>query len=263
MSLIVIKLGGSIITYKSNSKPRIRKSNIRRLAKEISQIYKEDHQIVLVHGSGYGHYLAKKYNLHRKDNSADRRFAVSLIDQKTLELTSFIINELLKIKLPAICFPPHALVNQSAGTLTDFNTKEVTSALGRKFIPVLSGEVVLDDKWDSSVLSGDITTCFLAEKLNADKIIFLTDVDGVFDSNPKKNKEAQLIPLINNGNINLVMENLTSHNSHDVSGEMKGKILSIQKSLNNKTVIITNGLRPMILLKALGQSPVGTTLHLG
>ena len=191
MSLLVIKLGGSIITYKNNPKPRLRKSNIKYLAMEISEIYKKGHKIILVHGSGSGHHFVKKYNLHKPDKSRNRNLEISLIDQKTLELSSFLINTLLENRVPAIYFPPHTMTIQSEGNLVDFNTQEIELALNQNLFPVLPGEMVLDDNWGSSVLSGDITTCFLAKKLNADKVIFLTDVDGVFDSNPKKNKRAK------------------------------------------------------------------------
>jgi isopentenyl phosphate kinase len=59
--------------------------------------------------------------------------------------------------------------------------------------------------------------------LNATDLVFATDVDGVYDSDPKKNPAAHLIPEISLG------EGLasTSSTSMDASGAMRGKIEAI------------------------------------
>src|SRR3989344_1630912 len=254
--MIIIKLGGSVVTRKSSSSQKIRKSNIKRLAKEISEIYK-NHKIILVHGAGYGHYIAKQYNLHTANISPERKLGFCLTDHRMLQLSSSIMNELLTHQIPALFFPPHSITKQSAGKLVEFDTTQIQSALKQDLVPVLSGDVVLDDKWNCSVLSGDTIVCYLARKLKANKVIFLTDVDGVFDKNPKISKNAKLISLVNNKNVNQVLKNLTSHNNFDVSGEIKGKIEAIKAYLPKHAVVIANGLRSKYLLEVAAGSPIG------
>ena len=51
--LVIIKLGGSVITYKESKTPKARLSVIKTLAKEIAQIVRiGKYRIVLVHGGG-------------------------------------------------------------------------------------------------------------------------------------------------------------------------------------------------------------------
>ncbi len=61
--LLIIKLGGAVVTFKDSPIPKARISIIRRLAKEIRQLSDKDLQIILVHGAGYVHSPVKKYHL--------------------------------------------------------------------------------------------------------------------------------------------------------------------------------------------------------
>jgi isopentenyl phosphate kinase len=65
--LIIIKLGGSVITKKSENKLEIETKNLRRLCKEIAFAKKKlKCKFVIVHGAGpFGHFYAEKHRLHR------------------------------------------------------------------------------------------------------------------------------------------------------------------------------------------------------
>jgi aspartokinase-like uncharacterized kinase len=48
----------------------------------------------------------------------------------------------------------------------------------------------LEHSWD---VTSDSIAAYIASRLNADKVIFATDVDGIFTSDPKKHSDAKLI----------------------------------------------------------------------
>ena len=63
LGLIIIKLGGSVVTYKDSPTPKARLSTIKNLSEELSKLHK-NYQLIIVHGAGsFGHPLAKKYRL--------------------------------------------------------------------------------------------------------------------------------------------------------------------------------------------------------
>ena len=261
--IIIIKLGGSVVTFKGSQFPKARISTIRRLASEIQQIDKKRYQLILVHGAGsFGHPLAKKYNLIQglKDQNSCIGFAETA--QAMVKLNQIIMLALHKCGLPAINLPPHTFITQTNNRLDEFDTSLIKNLLKKGFIPVLYGDPVIDKKLGCSILSGDVIIPYLAKKLKAEKVIFLTDVDGIFDDDPKKNSRAKLIREVNNDNLDQVLYNIKIGDRDDVTGEMAGKILAIQKNLKGKKVIITNGLKPKSLLKAMDQNPAGTMLHL-
>lgn len=261
--LIVIKFGGGVITDKTKDTPTPNKKNINSLAKQLSQISLSGrYKFIIVHGAGsYGHPLAKKYGLSKGMYSENQRYGFSLVSQKMLELNLLIVKSLQEQKLPAVGLPPHSFVTQSEGKLKKIDHKIVKYLLRGNQIPVLYGDGVLDDKWGCSILSGDTIVSHLAKKLKAKNVIFLSDVDGIYDSDPKKNPEAKLIKEINNENLNQILEGITANNPNDVTGEMRGKILEIKINLQGVLVQVLSGLKTGTLGKAAEQGLGGTRLQ--
>ncbi len=260
--LVIIKLGGSIITDKSKSTPTPRLENINNLSSEISELYKSGrYKFILVHGAGsYGHPIAKKYSLHLGMKTEEQSMAFSEINQIMLDLNKIIMESLIKYHLPVVNFIPHTFISQSAGKLRGFDYQLIKAALFKNRIPVLYGDCVLDNKWGCSILSGDTIVSYLAKKLTAKKIIFMSDVDGIYDSDPKQNPQAKLISQINNNNLSEVLQGLTLNNKFDVTGEMKGKILRIKQDLREIEINIVNGLKTDSLEKVMLLNQIGTRL---
>lgn len=264
--LLVVKLGGSVVTFKNSSRPKARITVIQRLAEEIKQLVEtHEYRLILVHGAGsFGHPLAKKYGLFRGMKTKKQKLGFGLTDQKMIELNSLIVSALLKNQVPAVGLPPRAFITQTAGKLESFDYSLIQAYLQEGIVPVLFGDVVLDTQWGCSVISGDTIIPYLSKQLQADKVIFLSDVDGIFDSDPKKNPEAKLIKEINDENIAQVLEGITANNSHDVTGEMQGKIVKLKNSLRGSKIFILNGLRSKSLKQAIEEHKrVGTCLLFG
>ena len=261
--LVIIKLGGSVITDKSKSIPTPRLENINNLSSEISDLYKlGKYKFILVHGAGsYGHPIAKMHSLYLGMKTVKQKMAFSKINQAMLDLNKIIMQNLIKKDLPVINFIPHTFIIQTAGKFTGMQIKSINQCLINNQIPVLYGDCVLDSKWGCSILSGDTIVSYLAQKLGANKVIFMSDVNGIYDSDPKQNPQAKLIRQINNKNLAKVLTGLTSYNKFDVTGEMKGKILKIKKDLRSIEVNIINGLNKNNLKKIMQQNQIGTRLQ--
>lgn len=262
MSLIIIKLGGSVITYKNSRKPKPRIKVIKKLANEILSLHQKDYQIVLVHGGGsYGHNLAKKYDLVKGLITRKSIIGLAKTLQSMAKLNSIIMDTLERANLPTVSFAPHSFMTQNNGKLINFDTSIIENVSRSGFIPVLYGDGVIDEKLGCSIVSGDSIATYLAKKMEAKELIFLSDVDGIFDDNPLKNKAANLINSISNKNFKNVLKNINRHNHNDVTGEMKGKILSIKENLQGKRVLIVNGLIEGNLSKSAQGQTVGTVIH--
>lgn len=260
--LIVIKLGGSVITDKNSQKPKANLSVIKRLAKEIGQIYRQGkYRLILVHGAGsFAHPLVKKFNLHLGVKSDEQKQALSLTHQQLSQLNNLVLNALTKNQVPAISFPPHAFITQRDGELFKFNCSLIKKALESGLVPVLFGDMVPDETLKFSVISGDTIAPYLAKKLKAELVIFLSDVDGIYTSDPKKNPKAKLIPLITNQNYKKVMVGLTTGERNDVTGGMLGKILAIKNNLPGIKVLVTKRLHVQQLTLSAAQVPNGSML---
>lgn len=258
--LLVIKLGGAVITDKDSFTPKIRIAVIKNISRQIRQLIDAGYKIVLVHGAGYVHHAVKQYKLHHRLKSAKPTPAVCLAIDSIISLNLVIIKQLLRAQLKPIQLSPHTFIIQSASKLKKFNISIIRKFLEQGFIPILHADIVLDDLFGLSILSGDTIACYLAKKIKADQVIFLSDVDGVYTSNPRKKPSAKLIPKITNRNFNQVLKGLTPTNSADISGEMRGKILQIKRYLSGIPTFITNGQNPKVLAHLVNGDPIGTRL---
>ncbi|MBI4028931.1 MAG: isopentenyl phosphate kinase family protein [Candidatus Blackburnbacteria bacterium] len=263
----IIKLGGSVITHKDQSVARVRKSTLLRLVKEVKNAKKvlPKAGFLIVHGAGsFGHPLAKKYNLAAGMRTHEQTLGFSLTTQAMLKLNSFVVSAFHKQNLPAVSFPPHTFVSQSGREIERFDIQLIEQSLEKGQIPVLFGDMVLDKTQGCSILSGDTIVSYLSKKLKVDKVIYLSNVDGVFEKDPRINPSARLIPSVGNKNLEDVLSLLlTSSNggkSNDVTGEMYGKLLSVRKFLPQVKVYVANGLKKGVLENILLNKKVRSTL---
>lgn len=265
--LLIVKLGGSVITHKESSTPRARIRVIKRLAREVKELIDKGYKLVIVHGTGsYGHPIVKKFNLHKGTKTPRQRLAYAQTLSQLLALNEIVIGELVGRGVPAVALAPRSFVTQSEGKFGGFDHKIIDSYLETDHVPVLFGDAVLDDQWGCSILSGDTIVSYLAQKLKARTVIFLSDVDGVFDKDPQKGSSAHLIKEITDKNFQEVIKLLDSSNSasHNVTGEMRGKIAAIKNNLSETQVYIVNGLKEgNILRKTVEGDWSGTRLYFG
>ncbi len=233
----IIKLGGSIITDKES----YRKVNLK-LLKELCNVLSESKgKKILIHGAGsFGHILAIKSSLDRPGSIKGKETAISRVIADVLELNSIMTDELNKKGVRAISVSPHAIYN---GKKPDFKIVELLLKNG--FVPLLHGDIVLSNG-KYRIISGDEIALDLSRKFSSDSVLFVTDVDGLYDSDPKTNKNAKFIPSIRSKDISIV------DTGRDATGSMAGKMERIKKMvLYTDRVVILNGKRPERLLTCL------------
>jgi isopentenyl phosphate kinase len=221
--IIVIKLGGSALTDKSRIyTPRIR--NLRQAAKEIAGVCKS-HSVILVHGAGsFGHIPVEKYRLAHGFNGPKQLEGLAITKSKLLEWESILNRAFLKERIPLVPFFASDFVVTANGRILSADLKPLQSWLRLGCVPTVGGDIVPDSRQGFSILSGDQLAVHLAVKFKAKRLIFATDVDGIFDSNPKLNRKAKLLLNLSNLSASQLVMNATSRTTPDVTGGMAGKI---------------------------------------
>lgn len=107
----------------------------------------------------------------------------------------------------------------------------------------------------------DSLSAQIARMVRAERLVLLTDVDGLYDSDPKKNKSARLIPYkknISQLDLRKVAKNSMSSKG---TGGMYSKLLAAQMA--NKNGITTHFLRgdyPLNLIQLAGGARIGTQI---
>lgn len=247
-----MKLGGSVLTDKSAYRtPRL--ENLTRLAKELATA---QGGLVVIHGAGsYGHVLAKQHDLARgADGDAHRDAAFVQVHADVRELSVLVCEALLDAGLPALAQSTYDLARLDAGRLQGFATAAIADTLRAGFVPVLSGDGVLDATRGWGILSGDVLMAELARAFRPQRAIFVTDVDGIYDAWPEGKLVAHIGPHDRVG--------AGASAGYDITGGMGGKLARAREVAKaGVPVHVVNGAAAGRLADALAGKPtLGTVI---
>ena len=82
----------------------------------------------------------------------------------------------------------------------------------------------------------------ISREVEANNLIFATDVSGIYNKNPKTNTDAVLLNQISINEIKQIIEKAEESGKVDASGGMKGKLTSLISAID----LIKKGLRVAI-----------------
>lgn len=106
----------------------------------------------------------------------------------------------------------------------------------------------------------DTLAAQVANLVEADLLLILTDQDGLFDHNPATHENAQLITDANAGDPALLA--MAAGSGEFGRGGMRTKLIAAAKAARSGTAtIIANGSRPQIIEQVLSGRPVGSYLR--
>ena len=244
--VILIKLGGSIITDKSipyKARPDV----IRRLAQELKKI--EDFSIVLAHGDGsFAHTSAKEFGGKKGYKS---KWGIAKVARDAMEINRIVMDILIKEGLPAISLRPMSMMITSAGKLKNNLFEIIEETLNQGLMPVVYGDVIWDKKWKSTIYSGERTLneigIYLKKKgFNVTRVIQVGETNGVYAD------KGKTIPIINKRNWKSIERYVFNSKRADVTGAMNHKIKNALYIANKGIETwITNGVIPNELYSAL------------
>jgi len=256
-----LKLGGSVITHKEKPlTPNRRAMNC--LANEISRANVSP--LVIVHGGGsYGHPVAKTYRINEGFKDASQIVGFSKTHQAMTKLNRIVIDALISHNIPALEVQPSSFIITKSDRITTLDNKVVEKLLETGFVPVLYGDAVLDLDKGFAILSGDQLVSSIATQLAAERIIIGVDVDGLYTSDPKKDKNAKLVRHITLQELKKMRLRIREATVTDVTGGMLGKISELITAVEaGISVLIINASKPNNVYKALkGQEVVGTSIE--
>ena len=231
---IVIKIGSSLLVDKNK---KIKKKWLSSFAQDIKRLKSKNKKIIIV-SSGAIALGCIKMNYNIKNLKLDKSQAIASIGQ--IELMNLFSDTFSKYKLD---------ISQILLTLEDteirrraLNAKRTFENLfNLDYIPIVNEN---DTIATSEIKYGDNDRLAsrVAQINNADTLILLSDVDGLFTKNPKIYNNAKLIKKIKN-----LKEELNNINfkgrSHFGSGGMNTKIEAAKIcQLSGCNMIIANGL---------------------
>lgn len=260
----IIKLGGSVITDKSKQY-FVREDVIANIAEELRPVIEAGEKVALIHGGGsFGHVEAKRA-IERYGKLDERSFAK--ISYAMMKLNGIITEIFFSKGIEVVSFPPHAFCHYLCDTGEfDCSYDLIKRSVDYGVLPLTFGDIVLTKPYcGAKIISGDDIAIDLAKLLKAEKIIFLTDVDGLYED---PDNPDTLIGDLKYSEINNVMNSILikSRSIADVTEGLLGKLNKIEsafKQVNElEEVLIINGLKKGRLTSALlDKKAISTRIH--
>ena len=230
---IVIKIGSALIVKDG----KIRRNWLNALAEDISDL-KQDHEFIIVSSGAIAMGCSKLDVANKNLLTIEQKQAMSTIGQIDL------MNEYDK------AFENYSLnIGQILLTASDCNIERrimnfrntVKALFDNNAVPIINEN---DSVAIAEIKIGDNDTlaAYVADIIDADLMILFSDVDGLYDSDPNKNKSAKFIDVVDDID-NDIIAIAGDSNSNVGTGGMATKIKSAQiLEETNCDTIITSGL---------------------
>ncbi len=248
---IVIKIGTASIS--SSQGKGIDLSIVHALTEVIAKLKKKGHKVVLV-TSGAVALGAKELKQGLKPKTVSEKQTAAAVGQVKLMETYERFFSKHKIVIAQILLTRDGFEQKNVYK----NTKEtLSSLLEMGVVPIINENDAVADE-EIRFGDNDILSALVSNLIHASRLIILTDEDGLYDSNPKTNKNAKLISVVKK--ITPKIEKMASGKGSEFSlGGMKSKLQAAKfaTSCGIKTHIIF-GKKPSYILDVLKNSNVGT-----
>ncbi len=258
--LVFLKLGGSLITDKrvENS---FRENVAARVAAEVSSAIQQAEalQLLIGHGSGsFGHVVAKRFQTMQGVHTSEEWRGFAQVATVAAELNYLMARTLQAAGVPVWRFQPSASALSRDGILVEMAYAPISHALSHGLIPLVYGDVALDDRRGGTIVSTETVFFYLARQLPVNQIFLLGEVDGVYD------EHGMVIPRITPATLSAVEQALGGSSGTDVTGGMETKVrdmLALTQTVPNLSIRIFNGNTPGLIEAALlGQEQPGTLI---
>jgi len=226
--LVLVKLGGSVITDKAKPFSE-RRDIIARLATEIhSSRVKTGSKLIVGHGGGsYPHIPAEKYRTHLGLIDERSCMGAALVQDAASRLNRIVVDALLTAGEPAVSVQPSSGAVAKDSKIISWDVGALKLMLDSGLLPVPYGDVGMDLVKGFCILSTEEVFRYLSVELKPSRVIIGSDVDGVFNEDPRKNARAKKIPLITLENAAGVLPSLGGATTVDVTGGMRSKVLTL------------------------------------
>lgn len=190
-NVIVIKVGTSTLTY-PNGKLNIR--GMSSLCKTISDLQNSGKKIILVSSGAIGVGMGK-LDLKERPHENAKKQALAAIGQCELmfmydKLFSEYDRKVAQVLLTKDVTTDPIRRRNASNTFSEL--------LNMDIIPIVNENdtVATDELEGIKIGDNDTLSAIVAELVGADALIILTDIDGMYDANPKTNPNAKRIPYV-------------------------------------------------------------------
>lgn len=251
---IVVKIGTSSLIHPNG---KVNFSGIDQLAFVLTDLTNQGKEIILVSSGAIGVGL-DKLQIPKRPSEIPAQQAIAAVGQ--FELMHYYNQRFFAYnQQTAQVLMTRDIVEFPESRKNVINTLEELLKMG--IIPIINeNDTVAVDEMDHSTKFGDNDqlSAIVAEIIEADLLIMLSDIDGFYSANPYTNKKAVLYKSINKIDEALMAKAGGAVSSFGTGG-MVSKLKAAERILKSQSaMILANGKPPRIIFDILDGNEVGT-----
>ena len=265
---VVVKLGTNVLSVREEWSKAIPLSSGRKLssgsvdlaylytmAQQVSELRALGKQVILVTSGAIG-MGARELGIHSKVTGVEQRQACAAIGQPLLMQEYRAAFDVYGLTVAQVLITRDVMNNR-----TSYNNlrNAVENLLSLGVIPIFNeNDAVSTDEIGSAFGDNDQLSALVASKIDAELLVILSDIDGLYSQDPKVNPEAQLLKTVNQITPDIYAL-AGDRGSEFATGGMKTKIKAVEIARDaGCPVILTHGRIPQVLIKIIEGEEIGT-----
>jgi glutamate 5-kinase len=251
MGPLVVKLGSSIV---ADERGDVRTDVLARICDELAELHHVGRSLIVVTSGAIARGMGVM-QIPLRPRSVDELQAASAVGQGKLYQ---VYDELLRQRGVPTAQVLLTFFDMSARTHYLNARQTLSKLLEWRVIPVINeNDTTTTD--EISFGNNDFLAAQVAILLSAERLLLLTDADGVFTADPRFDPTAELVPEVHEFE-SLDGLDIGHQTSPLGSGGMRSKVVAAEMATAaGIPTVIAGGLRPGAIATAAGGRPVGTT----
>ena len=250
---IVIKIGTSTLTYATGN---LHIRHVETLCKVISDLKNAGHEVILVSSGAIGMGVGKLGLSSRPTDMPTKQAAAAVGQCELMYFYDKLFSE-YNHTVGQILITGSDL-EHSQRNLNFRNTIE--RLLSLNVLPINNENDTVATE-EIAVGDNDTLAAIVATVTSADLLILLSDIDGLYTADPRKNPDAELIPHVYEIDED-ILALAGGAGSGLGTGGMKTKLSAASLCINSGTdMVIANGADPTLLYEIAEGKPIGTKFH--
>jgi glutamate 5-kinase len=249
---IVVKIGTSSLTREDGSFNRLLTEDTARQVAELRKLGKT----VIIVSSGAIGIGVEELKMPSRPREIPLRQAAAAVGQNILMQEWMVAFKNYDIKVAQILLTYEAFSSR----MTYLNLRNSISALLEAgVVPIINeNDPICVHEIEATFGDNDKLSAMVASKVEAELLILLSDIDGLYNKNPKKNEDAQLLSTIEK-----ITPEIESYGGSPTSmkgvGGMRTKIEAAKiTSIAGCHMVIANSAVEDVILKVMKGENIGT-----
>ncbi|WP_124100223.1 glutamate 5-kinase [Ruminococcus sp. Marseille-P6503] len=186
---VVVKLGSSTLTHRTG---RLNIRRVEQLVKNIADLHNAGHEIILVSSGSIALGVAKLGLMERPKDTPSKQACAAVGQCELMYLYDKLFSD-YGLTVAQVLLTKYILIEDRRINVQNALERLIQQGV----IPVVNeNDTVAIDELELEVGENDSLAATVASIAHADLLVIMSDIDGLYDSDPRQNENAELIPVV-------------------------------------------------------------------